>query len=1056
MKKQILFLVILLISFCSLTIIVPEYGIESAEAIGKYADSVFPNIAPASGDWELEVAFDDLSFRDPLALVQLPDSSSFFVAEKGGSIRLLSQENGSYIVKTALDISDRVIISGDGGLINIILHPEFGDENSANKGFLYAFYAFHPSNDLGEDPRINRLSRFTVDIENYEIDINSEYILIQDYDPHGFHMGGGMCFDNDGYFYISFGDGGDTEDGFDSWQQIDQRFWGGILRLDLDMDPSRSHPISRQIVEHPMKTDDLPESFTQGYFIPNDNPFISATENNLEEFYALGYRSPHRLTYDNETEQLYCGDVGGGKREEITKVKRGGNAQWPYREGKTIGDIAAPDISIGEENPPLYDYERFEGNSIIGGFVYRGDKWNSQLDGKYIFGDHGTRSIWSLETVTNEVRLMTVAPSFGNGDKSGISSFATDYDGEIYVLKLYGFDQNGGKVYKFKYNSQPSAQEIPNLLSETGVFTDLENLKVKNGFIPYDVNSPLWSDGAVKKRWLAVPNDGKHDSATEQISFDSDFEWQFPTGTVFVKHFELPIDMTNINGETKRLETRFYIIDDNGVGYGFTYQWLNDQSDAVLLQDSDTRDFEIIDELGNPTTQTWTYPSRLQCNHCHNSNAGFVLGVNSWQLNGNLEYEKTGVVANQIQSMDYIDLFDEKLGNDIIDNNKPAVNLESTAPLQEKVASYLASNCSSCHRPNGVEGAFDARFGVPLNYKNLINATGESHNNPEGGIIVIPGNHAHSQLWLRDASTTEEKMPPLGRSVLDRKWIETLAFWIDGLTENCEGRFISDLGWQRWPQNGMGKPEADMSNGGPNLGDGEILSVADQKFFKGIGVNAESEIIVQLEGEFMQLNTSFGVDDTACEEVNVRFEISLDGDTKFKSPNMTKGMLAGFVSIDLENANELRLKVKSNTDSLGCDYADWINTKLLKSKDSDYDGVCDSNDQCPGLDDSIDENNDGTPDGCDLDSKELEFVAKVYPNPTQDIFQILVQQPEYTKSQYNLRITDSQGRIYHEAFNLPYGVPYEPNAEFVNGIYYIHLSAGAYRSIKKIVVVNQQ
>ncbi len=146
-----------------------------------------------------------------------------------------------------------------------------------------------------------------------------------------------------------------------------------------------------------------------------------------------------------------------------------------------------------------------------------------------------------------------------------------------------------------------------------------------NGLIPYAVNSPLWSDGASKTRWIAVPNDGAPYGPNEQISFSPLNEWVFPAGTVFIKHFELTVDEGT--GEKKRLETRLLVRDSGGAVYGVTYKWNPDNSDAVLLPDGLDEDITIKTASGGSRIQRWSYPSRSECLQCHNDQARSTSSV---------------------------------------------------------------------------------------------------------------------------------------------------------------------------------------------------------------------------------------------------------------------------------------------------------------------------------------------------------------------------------------------------------------------------------------------
>ena len=104
----------------------------------------------------------------------------------------------------------------------------------------------------------------------------------------------------------------------------------------------------------------------------------------------------------------------------------------------------------------------------------------------------------------------------------------------------------------------------PALLSQTGAFSNLITLSPSPGLIPYDMIEPFWSDGAAKSRWMAIPNDGTHDTPEEQIQFSNTEPWDFPRGAVLVKHFELG---------GNRLETRFEVKGDDDVYYYLTYKW---------------------------------------------------------------------------------------------------------------------------------------------------------------------------------------------------------------------------------------------------------------------------------------------------------------------------------------------------------------------------------------------------------------------------------------------------------------------------------------------------
>jgi hypothetical protein len=133
------------------------------------------------------------------------------------------------------------------------------------------------------------------------------------------------------------------------------------------------------------------------------------------------------------------------------------------------------------------------------------------------------------------------------------------------------------------------------------VFTDFTSLQPANFLIPYTVNSPLWSDGAVKTRWFTLPTN-------TVIGFAATGEWTFPAGSVFVKQFDLPVDDTNPQ-ILRRLETRILVRDTNGYVYGASYKWREDDSDAELVTTGISEDIPIVTASGT-RTQKWFYPGR--------------------------------------------------------------------------------------------------------------------------------------------------------------------------------------------------------------------------------------------------------------------------------------------------------------------------------------------------------------------------------------------------------------------------------------------------------------
>ncbi|MDX2249760.1 MAG: discoidin domain-containing protein [Bacteroidia bacterium] len=777
-----------------------DYGLDSPAPVGTYLNDIFPRETPSSSSsWTAVEAYPNLTFTDPIQLLEMPYSTKFMMAGKQGRLWTFEKNDTTTTGKTTiLNIENKVLSGEDAGLLGVAFHPQFGQPGSPNRAYIYTFYR-------GYGPYLEDLlgylvlSRWNYDFASGVVDPGSEYILIKQFDRNEWHNGGGMFFDPEGYLHLAIGDEGGAYDDLDNGQKINRGLFSGSLRIDVDRDTNRSHPIRRQPLNPGQPPAGWPNSFTQGYYIPNDNPWQSPDGLLLEEFFAIGLRSPHRMTLDTLTGDIWVGDVGQGTREEVSIVSKGSNLQWPYREGildqSFIGELKPkPNPLIGTEKLPVYDYPRSEGNCIIGGFVYRGNKWNTVLEGKYIFGDHGQQTVWSLDydvaSGTSLVNYITTLPYFGEGNKSGISAFATDSVGEVYVLKLFGTNLDGGKIYKLI--PQTISPEPPALLSETGAFSDLSSLSASEGMIPYTVNSPLWSDGADKKRWIALPNDGTFNSPDEQVTFSEKGNWNFPDGTVFVKHFEIPLDENNPT-LVRRLETRFLIRKQGGGVYGITYKWNKEGTEATLLSGKDTIQYAITHSNGSISNRVWTIPSRANCLSCHNDNAENVLGLRTHQLNGELTYPSTGVSDNQLRTWNHLGIFSAPVTEVTItgfDKSVPLTDLSATP--EHRVRSYLDANCAHCHQPNGVGTSFDARFSTPLNQQHLINGSLLGEYPITEAAVIKPRDPTRSVMFIRDKSVGFDAMPPLAKSVTDSAYISVLKEWILSLDPGCEPAPLSD------------------------------------------------------------------------------------------------------------------------------------------------------------------------------------------------------------------------------------------------------------------------
>lgn len=747
------------------------YGLASRPAVGRFLNEAMPEAAPGiSGSWSAVVAFTNLVFTNALGLAAVPGTNRLCVWEREGRVFSFENTPGAAERTLVLDIHEQCQGWDDSGLLNLVFHPGFETNRH-----MYVYYTWVIPGTVQGNPNQrpptyvpgayhDRLSRFTLDQAGVAVP-GSELVLINQVGNSVWHNGSGMFFHpGNGFLYVCNGDdadGGNT-------QRIDRNLFSGIWRIDVER---RGGAISHPIVRQPAN------GTTAHYYIPNDNPFVGAP-NALEEFYAIGFRSPHRMTHDELSGRIFIGDVGAGSREELDVIEPtdppGLNFQWDRIEGLN-GDLTPPYLGVNKR--PILDYPHSQGAAIIGGYVYRGSRFRADLGGRYVFGDNVSRSVWVLDESTTPARkiLLCVLPR-GSGpnsgsDYTGLSSFGLDHDNELYLCQMSSV---GGRIHTLARSGPPPVtRQFPPLLSTTGAFADLASLTPASALVPYTVNSPLWSDAARKERWMALPTN-------TTVGFSPMGEWTFPAGTVFVKHFDLPDNETN-PASLHRLETRLLVRDTNGGAYGVTYKWRADHSDADLVTNAVTENL-LVQTAAGVRTQQWYYPSPADCLQCHTPASGFVLGVKTRQLNGDLAYPGTGVNDNQLRAWNHVGLLSPALNEAAIPGyDRLAPLADASAPIETRVRSYLDSNCAQCHRPGGVPSLWDARFDTPLTNQNIINGPVGNNLGIAGARLVVPQDVNRSILHRRVNSLGSFQMPPLARNVVDDAAVALLEDWINSL-----------------------------------------------------------------------------------------------------------------------------------------------------------------------------------------------------------------------------------------------------------------------------------
>jgi len=358
--------------------------------------------APVAGIPALTARLVASGLRNPLDLQAAPgDRERLYVVEQGGRIRVI--RSGQLQPTPFLDVSGRISSGGERGLLGLVFHPQF----ATNRRFFVNY-----TNPRG-DTHVAEFRASSADTA----DPASERVVLTEAQPFANHNGGGLAFDNAGRLLIALGDGGSGGDPLGNGQKLDT-FLGKILRIDVDA--------------------------ATPYAVPADNPF-RATPGAAPEIWAYGLRNPFRIAVDRPSGDLYVGDVGQNRIEEIDvglASRRGGeNYGWNTTEGSQCFSPASGCNRTGT-TLPVYEYSHSEGCSVTGGVVYRGCRM-PDLGGTYFFGDFCTGLVRSFRLANGQatdVRDWTA----GLRGVNSPSSFGLDADGEVYVVDY------DGEVYRLE------------------------------------------------------------------------------------------------------------------------------------------------------------------------------------------------------------------------------------------------------------------------------------------------------------------------------------------------------------------------------------------------------------------------------------------------------------------------------------------------------------------------------------------------------------------------------------------------------------------------------
>jgi uncharacterized repeat protein (TIGR03806 family) len=726
-------------------------------------------------------AYPKLSLRQPLYIITQPGTKNLLAIEHVGT-----WAGPGRIVRFPHDpqvASVETLLTMDRLPYAAAFHPKFAENG----------YVFVCSNGpVSAAKKLNRVSRFTIEQKPPHICDPASQRVILEWESDG-HNGGDLAFGADGFLYITSGDGTSDSDGLDTGQD-NADLLGAVLRIDVDRpDKGRS------------------------YSVPRDNPLIG-TPNARPEIWAYGMRNPWRMTFDRASGKLWVGDNGQDLWEHVYLVRRGENYGWSVLEGRHPFRPQRQRAATTFARPAA-EHHHAEARSLTGGVVYRGQKL-PELIGAYIYGDYSTGRIWALRhddaRITERAAgFIPAVPRELSDTPLQITGFGLDPDGELLIV------DHGGGLYRLEAappDERPA--KFPTRLSETGLFESVAKHRPHTALIPYSVNAPLWSDGAAKERYIALPG-------LSRIDFTERGGWNFPDGTVLVKTFSHSGDAEGATS-LRRIETRL-LTKQQGEWQGYSYRWNDEQTDATLVPASGA---DAVYSLGG-RRQTWRFPSRAECMVCHTRAANFVLGLSTLQMNK--EHDYGSATVNQLAALerlgafrvpfsDHADVwvtrakrwFGTELGQTLRQALAPLAARVAYVPwlvkrpsqyprlvdpldgkndLDRRARSYLHANCAHCHvEAGGGNSQINLDLLAERPAMRLFDA--QPQHDPLGipnARLITPGAPERSVLLDRMMRRGPGQMPPLASSISDEQAVKLVNEWIAAEAKPAQGE--SRTGW---------------------------------------------------------------------------------------------------------------------------------------------------------------------------------------------------------------------------------------------------------------------
>jgi uncharacterized repeat protein (TIGR03806 family) len=682
--------------------------------------------------YRVKQTFTKLKIPCPIAVIREPGTDNLILLHQlvawTGAGKILRIKDDPNVDKA------EVLLSLDGIAYGVAFHPDF-----LKNGYFYVGW----NGPLTAKKKFTRITRYTISRQPpYALDPKSAKLIIE-WESDG-HNGGDLAFGNDGMLYVTSGDGTSDSDTNLAGQDL-TRLLSKLLRIDVN------HPDAGK-----------------AYSVPRDNPFLT-TPGARPETWAYGFRNPWRIHIDKQTGDIWVGQNGQDLWEQAYLVERGANYGWSVTEGShqfyPTRKAGPTPISL-----PTVEHPHSEMRSLTGGIVYHGSKL-PELQGAYLYGDWSTGKVWGVRHDHGKVVWHQELAD----TTMQITGFGTDSKGELLIA------DHGSGFYQLEPTpKEKNPPKFPTRLSETGLFSSVKDHRPDPALIPYSVNAPLWSDGADKERFIALPG-------TTQIEFTESGGWNFPEGAVLVKTFSLNMEADK-PASRRRIETRL-LTRQVGKWVGYSYIWNDEQTDAELVAAAGMdRDYEVRDPnaSGGHRKQTWHYPSRTECMVCHSRAANFVLGLNTLQMNKVHDYGQ--VPDNQLRTLEHIGVFKARLPKPIEAFGRLVNPYEGKDNLEARARSYLHANCSICHvSAGGGNAAIDLDF---LSKREGTNLIGVRPLHDSYGIanaqLVAPGDPERSILYVRLSRRGPGQMPPLATSLVDSGAVQVVYDWIKQMKRVAE------------------------------------------------------------------------------------------------------------------------------------------------------------------------------------------------------------------------------------------------------------------------------